>query len=59
MARSLFNFVMLTVHGLWRQLEGQAGAVTGNTNRENNMLSGVQVQTPSEKLWVVVDTGKN
>ena len=34
-------------------------SITGNTNRENNLLSGVQVQTPSEKLWVVVDTGKN
>lgn len=59
MARSLFSFVMLTVYGLWRQLEGQAGAVTGNSNRENNMLSGVQVQTPSGKLWVAVDRGKN
>ena len=58
MARSLFSFVMLTVHGLWRQLEGQAGTVTGTSNREN-MLSGVQVQTPSGKLWVVVDRGKN
>ena len=58
MARSLISFVMLTEHGLWRQLEGQAGAVTGNANRENNMLSGVQVQTPG-KLWVVVDRGKN